>query len=113
MDISSLIQWERLWGLCYEPGHTSQTSGLQAAGDLPVPKMEVLKQQRPPQRLLTCAQREAAWSWGPELLLMLQPMQGGLWAPAIPLCPLLLQPGRGCICSAEPDTKLMLRVIEQ
>jgi len=37
------------------------------------------------------------------------------WAldPRLPLCPLLLQPGRGCICSAEPDKELMLRVIKQ
>lgn len=35
------------------------------------------------------------------------------WAldPRLPLCPLLLQPG--CICSAEPDKELMLRVIKQ
>lgn len=62
MDISSLVQLERLRGLRYEPGHTAQISGLQAAADLPVPKIEMFKQQRPLQRLLTCAQREAAWS---------------------------------------------------
>lgn len=112
MDISSLVQLERLWGLRYEPGHTSQISGLQAAGDLPVPKIEVLKQQWSPQRLLTCSER-GSLELGSRTAAGAATNAGWALDPSHPLCPLLLQPGRGCICSAEPDTELMLRVIKQ